>query len=222
MVARLPLSRGLFSLVDDDDLATAVAAGSWSAHDCGGGSKIYARRTVRDSSGQRTISLHTLLTGWPMVDHVNGDGLDNRRSNLRPASPRQNNANLRLARNNTSGFKGVSFHKQTGRFRAALNTNGKCIHLGLFSTAEEAAHAYDVAAIQLWGEFARPNFPPPATPGFSPSDSGSVLVALLLALSIVGGLLGLLLLGQTAMCGVHDDQILYCDGYSTVTTQETP
>jgi DNA-directed RNA polymerase subunit RPC12/RpoP len=53
-------------------------------------------------------------------------------------------------------------------------------------------------------------------------DAGSALVSLLLAVSIVGGLLGLLLLGQRAMCVIHDDQILYCDGYSTVTTQETP
>jgi len=103
--------------------------------------------------------MHTFLTGWPMVDHRNGNGLDNRRANLRPATKSQNGANRLIAASNKSGFKGVDLKK--GRWRAQIKVVGSKIHLGYFDLAEEAARAYDMAAIEAFGEFATLNFPSP-------------------------------------------------------------
>lgn len=96
---------------------------------------------------------------WPTVeiDHINRDKLDNRLCNLREASRSQNNANIGLPAHNTSGFKGVSYFKQTGKWTAYITRDGKRRHLGTYTTAEAAAAAYDQAAIALFGRFARTN-----------------------------------------------------------------
>jgi len=91
---------------------------------------------------------------WP--DHRNHDGTDNSAANLRLATKGQNNGNTRLYRNNTSGMKGVSFHRGTGRWGAAISVNGKQRHLGLFETREKARVEYVRAAEQHFGEFANP------------------------------------------------------------------
>ncbi|EIU7141728.1 HNH endonuclease [Pseudomonas aeruginosa] len=90
------------------------------------------------------------------VDHRDGDKLNNRRSNLREATQGENAKNTRLAKNNSSGFKGVSKTAE-GRWRARITVGRKEIRLGNFDTREEAAAAYDRAALQLHGEFASPN-----------------------------------------------------------------
>lgn len=97
--------------------------------------------------------MHTFLTGWDFVDHRNGDGLDNRRANLRPATAAQNAANQQLSIANTTGYKGVSLYRN-GRFRASIQRR----HLGYFDTAADAARAYDAAALDLFGDFAHLNF----------------------------------------------------------------
>lgn len=89
------------------------------------------------------------------IDHINGDGKDNRPCNMRPATIRQNNCNRTKQSNNSCGFKGVNWHKETGRWRARITLHGKSNSLGLFDTPEEAHKAYCVAANQLHGEFAR-------------------------------------------------------------------
>lgn len=96
--------------------------------------------------------------GAVLVDHISGDSLDNRRSNLRQATDSQNNRNARLHRDNQSGYKGVS-PARGGRWRANICHDRTTRTLGHTATAEEAAHLYDAAARDLHGAFARLNFP---------------------------------------------------------------
>lgn len=97
---------------------------------------------------------------WPPheIDHINGDPFDNRLSNLRLATGSENGHNRRRSRRNTSGIKGVHFFKPSGKWRAAINDGHRHRkHLGLFDTKEQAAEAYRVAAIRLFGVFAKPD-----------------------------------------------------------------
>jgi len=155
MTAEIPLTQGLVALVDDADYAAVVAAGKWHANP--DKHTFYARRTFRRDGGRQMVPMHRFITGWPYVDHRNGDGLDNRRQNLRPADNSENSMNRGLAANNTSGFKGVSRHER--RWQSRIRLDGLLIHLGTFGTPEDAARAYDEAALALFGQFARPNFP---------------------------------------------------------------
>jgi hypothetical protein len=114
----------------------------------------------RNWQGQRckTFWLHRVITEAPdelEVDHQNLDRLDNRRSNLRKCTHSQNNTNKKRQSNNSSGFKGVSWHNQDELWRARINVNGKAVLLGLFSNLEDAARAYAEAALRLHGEYAR-------------------------------------------------------------------
>lgn len=105
----------------------------------------------------RKVRLHTLLNG-PWTDHINGDKLDNRRSNLRTVTPTQSAWNAARRGTNRSGFKGVDRYRDS-RWRARIRAHGRITFLGYFKTAEEAARAYDAAARKQHGEFARLNFP---------------------------------------------------------------
>ena len=122
--------------------------------------RIDARSYVRKGFG---IFLHRFIMGIiepkMVVDHVNGDKLDNRKANLRIVTNTQNAQNKKKQVNNTSGFKGVFFNKTTNKCVAQIRINGKCKYLGNFSTPEAAAHAYDEAARIYHGEFGRYNFP---------------------------------------------------------------
>ena len=106
--------------------------------------------------------LHREILGCPaglFVDHINGDGLDNRRDNLRVCTKKENQRNLRMsAKKQGVPFKGVD-RAMSGKFRARIWADGKSRHLGCFTTVVEAALAYDHAAKQMFGEFARLNFP---------------------------------------------------------------
>lgn len=95
--------------------------------------------------------------GWPnrFIDHINGVKDDNRFSNLREATNSENTRNSRMRNDNTSGLKGVTFHKATGKWCAQIMKHGKQNHLGLFNTPEDAYCAYRAASEELHGEFAR-------------------------------------------------------------------
>jgi hypothetical protein len=98
-----------------------------------------------------------IMTGeWPehFMDHKDGNPADNRWDNLRPATLAENNRNRVIGKNNTSGFKGVSWHKAVGKWTTAIRAGGKLVHLGYFVTAEEAHAAYCRAAEVHYGEFA--------------------------------------------------------------------
>lgn len=103
---------------------------------------------------------------WPDkdVDHINGDPSDNRVCNLRLATKTENHANSKRYKNNKSGFKGVHFHAQSGKWRAVVRLNRKNNHIGLFRTKEDAAAAYLIAATKLFGEFATSGDRSPSLP----------------------------------------------------------
>jgi hypothetical protein len=94
---------------------------------------------------------------WPddEIDHINGDPGNNRIDNLRLATRQENQRNVGLRKNNTTGVPGVSWHTASGKFRAAIRTGGKRLHLGLFDTLEEAAAARRAAEIKYYGNFRR-------------------------------------------------------------------
>jgi len=117
----------------------------------------YAEYKFSDGSH---MSMHRFLMGNPKgkhVDHINGNGLDNRRSNLRIATISQNLANTDKHSHNTSGYKGVYWDKVNKKWKAQITKNNKVRSLGRYVDILEAAKAYDNAAISLHGEFARLN-----------------------------------------------------------------
>lgn len=107
------------------------------------------------------IRMHRLITAAPdgtVVDHEDGDGLNNTRANLRVCSNAENMRNSGLRSSNKSGFKGVFWNRRSGRWMARITVDYKTVHIGCFATGEAAARAYDIAALELHGPFARTNF----------------------------------------------------------------
>jgi hypothetical protein len=155
---RVPLSRGMFALIDDED-AELIGQHRWCAAQVRAGSdRFYAVHPIKHG---KTIYMHRLILNPPeglWTDHISGDGLDNRRANLRAATKSQNLCNAWNRRNKT-GFRGVSWHKAGGIFAATIQFQGRYKWIGSFKDAEEAARAYDAVARDLHGEFARLNFP---------------------------------------------------------------
>lgn len=152
------LTSGDVVFVGEEDFDRVVEAGNWYAHESLNTS--YAKQNFRLSSGGRsTRSMHNFITGLLYVDYINGNGLDNRRANLRPATASQNQANQRKRRDNTSGFRGVQWAPLNKRWRSLIIVKGERKSLGYYTTREAAAHAYDTAAIKFFGEYARLNFP---------------------------------------------------------------
>jgi len=126
----------------------------WSVHE-----KKTALYAETKSNGTK-MRLHKLLVpGAEQVDHEDGNGLNNRRSNLREATNSRNNANKKKGAGSSSRFKGVNWQKHTQKWRAEIRVNGVNYSLGYFTSEEDAARAYDAAALQHFGEFAKVNFP---------------------------------------------------------------
>lgn len=156
MAVEIPLSRGLVALVDDED-AEWLGRWRWTAHISRDAKpKIYAARCRRKGDDFDSALMHRMIMRAPrgvLVDHRSLDTLDNRRGNLRLASHSQNNCNIALRSDNTTGFKGVT--RAGARFCAKIWFNNVGRHLGTFDTAEEAYAAYLKASAELHGEFAR-------------------------------------------------------------------
>lgn len=150
---RIKLTQGKETVISEIDFPRVVIH-SWSVSHQNG--VDYACAPIKENGKFKTKTLHRFVMEFPdkHVDHRNGNGLDNRRSNLRLATKAQNAQNSRLK---THKFKGVTFNKQNGKFLARIGVNGKNKSLGHFKTAKEAAIAYNKAAAQIFGEFARLN-----------------------------------------------------------------
>ena len=141
-------------LVDDDDYEK-LSAYSWSF---AGAGYICRRKWVGEK--KRVFYIHREITKCPVemeVDHIDGNKLNNQKSNLRVCTHRENQTNMKLAKDSTSGFKGVSRDKNRNKWRAYITTHGRFINLGSFDTKKEAARAYNEKAYELFGEFAKPN-----------------------------------------------------------------
>jgi HNH endonuclease len=147
----IPLSKGKFTKVDDDDFEL-VSQYSWYENE--GYAITYCK-------GKR-IRMHRLIMNAPDgvdVDHRDQDKLNNQKYNLRFCTTTQNNRNVRLHKNNTTGYKGVSIEPSTGYFRPNVYKDGVAISFGNFKDIHHAALARDLWAVDLYGEFASTNFP---------------------------------------------------------------
>ena len=156
----ITLTQRKIALVDDCDYEW-LSQRNWAAFK--DRNIWYAMTNIRDATGHfRSITMHRLILGATKgmkVDHRDGNGLNNQRHNLRAATNHQNLCNRGAPSNNTSGFKGVSWHKRRNKWQANIGINYKKKYLGLFDSAIDAACAYDAAARELHGEFAKLNFP---------------------------------------------------------------
>lgn len=153
----IPLTKGYFAKVDDADYDRLVAF-SWNATVCRGKRyvKVYAARRVRSETKWISVYMHHDVMGSrTQTDHADGDGLNNQRRNLRPATNSQNQANSARYRKTKSGFRGV--HKSGRKWEAVIRVNGQLVRLGRFVDPVEAASAYNSAATVAFGEFATLN-----------------------------------------------------------------
>lgn len=148
----------MVALVDDSDYV-AVSEFKWRAQK--GGRSFYAARSLPRVLGKApTLLLHQFLVpSSEQVDHRDGNGLNNQRENLRPATAVQNAQSFRRKKaETTSRFRGVNWDSPRRKWAAFIRVNGKNLFLGRFGVEEQAARAYDKAAREHFGEFASPNF----------------------------------------------------------------
>lgn len=163
-IALVPLGgkhgAGRFATIDIDDVPR-VAGLFWYAYQHKRTPSIYAQANVKRGGRWTTVQMHKLLLNAAEVDHVDGDGLNNRRKNLRSATPTQNKQNRPIQRNNRSGFRGVTFLYAVGKWMARIGSGKRSerTYLGVFDNPMEAARAYDKEARRRFGKFARLNYP---------------------------------------------------------------
>lgn len=152
----IPLTKGHFALVDDEDY-DRLSCQLWQYSEKG-----YA---VRKDASRALIMMHNEIAEFHAlpfvgeVDHADRNGINNQKTNFRQATKSQQQANRGIQSNNTSGYKGVSWRKDKKKWQARASYEGQTIRLGYFNSAEEAARAYDKEATRLFGEFAVLNFP---------------------------------------------------------------
>lgn len=156
-VAYVSLTKGLEAAIDACDVPL-VEPHNWHAR-IKTGAATYAAYRLSTSDGKRvSVLMHRVIAQTPDdldTDHRDGNGLNNRRSNLRNATKSQNMHNARQRADNSSGYKGVCWHKRKGKWEARIRLNGRQNHLGYYDTPEAAFEARSKAAHTLHQEFAR-------------------------------------------------------------------
>ena len=150
----IQLTKGAVTIVDDEDYEL-LTKWKWHLQTAG-----YACN--KGGVGKGTVYMHRLILDCPddmIVDHIDGNRLNNKRENLRIVTYSQNHMNRKVKRKNcTSKFKGVSYDANRGKWRSYIKLDGKFIHLGEFNTEMEAALTYDKAASERFGEYSSLNF----------------------------------------------------------------
>ncbi len=152
------LTKGRFALVDDED-SERVSTHKWCLLKVG--DLYYARRNKLVNQAWKTELMHRVVMNaekGQQLDHIDGDGLNNTKANLRFCTHSQNIANSTPMENCSSKYKGVYWNRQNKKWRAQIILNGKGSFLGSFNSQIEAAKAYDKKAKEVFGEFARTNF----------------------------------------------------------------
>lgn len=157
MVGRVPVKGGFTAFVDDEDEPRVLAAGKWTIFRSD--YNLYARMATRPIPHHHRAMHRFIMNAKPdeLFDHIDGNGLNNQKANLRLATAMQNSWNSRVGRylGKSSRFKGVI--ADGGRWRATITFKGILAHLGKYDLEEDAARAYDKAALECFGEFARTN-----------------------------------------------------------------
>jgi hypothetical protein len=160
--AFVKLTQGYDAIINVADIGL-VAGNKWSAlvekRKDGSVRNVYAKGHGRDASGRwKTVYMHRVVANTPHgmhTDHIDGNGLNNTRSNLRAVTAAQNQHNQRRHSDSSSVVKGASLHKPTGKWRSQIAFNGKRTYLGCFNTMQEALNAYAKASSLIHGEFGR-------------------------------------------------------------------
>ena len=155
----ISLSQGKFALVNDEDYSKVINYPcKWIAYR---DRYVWYSRAHKSKGGNACISMHRFILepkDDEQVDHIDGNGLNNQRDNLRVANSSQQRMNSEKRRNTLSIYKGVFYCKSTKKWRVLIIKNYHLHHLGYFKDEKEAALVYDVAAQELFGEYAKLNF----------------------------------------------------------------
>lgn len=157
---RIPLTQGKFAIVDDEDYRHLI---QWKWYLYRAGNKQYAVRNIswRSNTGmlkRRIIRMHRVIMHPPKnryIDHINHNGIDNRKSNMRNCTSRENQGNRLVSNHCSSKYKGVNRHD--GKWQARIGYKYKQLYIGFYDTEIEAAEAYNQKAIEIFGEFAKVN-----------------------------------------------------------------
>jgi hypothetical protein len=150
---KIQLTQNKVAIVDDEDY---VELNKYNWYTNKSINTCYARRKVKKELNKTTILMHRQIMNPPdnmLIDHINGNGLDNRKENLRICTRSQNNFNIIIPKHNTSGIKGVSFDKSKNKYIANIRVNNTTRHLGAFANKLEAKDAYTKAAKKYHKEF---------------------------------------------------------------------
>ncbi len=149
---KIPLTKGRVALVDDEDFEE-LSKHKWCWGDRGGAQR-------KTHGGSVFVAMHRVIMNAPkgkVVDHINGDRSDNRRSNLRICTQAENVRNQSIKSNNKSGYKGVHWDAPRKKWHAHITKNNKTLFLGRFKEIKEAVQAYNEASIRYHGQFGKLN-----------------------------------------------------------------